>query len=90
MTRLARLLVLLPDAMLSDIDLYRRYAPDMPPRAEAIRRLLARGLDAIKRDDWTLHQNQSAEFQADYGALIERREARARERARVEGEEEGA
>ena len=45
MTRLARLLVLLPDEMLSEIDVYRRYSPDLPPRTEAIRRLVRAGLD---------------------------------------------
>lgn len=42
--RHARLLVLLPDELLSEIDLARRTAPDLPPRAEMIRRLIRRGL----------------------------------------------
>ena len=46
MTRLARLMVLIPDDMLSEIDLYRRYAPDLPPRTEAIRQLIRNGLTA--------------------------------------------
>jgi hypothetical protein len=42
--RNARLLVLLPDELLSEIDLARRNSPDLPPRAEMIRRLIRKGL----------------------------------------------
>jgi hypothetical protein len=46
MTRLARMMILLPDELLSEIDLYRRYAPDLPPRTEAIRQLVRIGLNS--------------------------------------------
>jgi metal-responsive CopG/Arc/MetJ family transcriptional regulator len=54
MTRLARLMVLIPDELLSDIDLARRNSyPDLPPRTEAIRRLVREGLTSrgILADD---------------------------------------
>lgn len=42
--RLDRLMVLLPDELLLEIDAYRRSSPDLPARTEAIRRLLRVGL----------------------------------------------
>lgn len=44
MNRQARLLILLPDEMLAEIDLYRRHMPDLPARTEAIRRLVREAL----------------------------------------------
>lgn len=43
-----RLMVLLPDDLLAEIDGYRRRDQDIPPRTEAIRRLIRAGLDAVQ------------------------------------------
>jgi metal-responsive CopG/Arc/MetJ family transcriptional regulator len=47
--RLARLMILLPPDLLAEIDEHRRAEPDIPPRTEAIRRLIRAGLEAAKR-----------------------------------------
>lgn len=44
----ANLMVLLPDDLLAEIDGYRRRDQDIPPRTEAIRRLIRAGLDAVQ------------------------------------------
>jgi hypothetical protein len=43
--RKARLMILIPHDMLAAIDVYRRAQGDIPPRTEAIRRLIGAGLD---------------------------------------------
>jgi metal-responsive CopG/Arc/MetJ family transcriptional regulator len=49
MTRMPRLMVLIPDEMLAEIDEHRRAEPDILSRTEAIRRLIRAGLDAARR-----------------------------------------
>jgi metal-responsive CopG/Arc/MetJ family transcriptional regulator len=44
--RMPRLMILLPEDMLAEIDEHRRTEPDIPPRTEAIRRLIRAGVDA--------------------------------------------
>lgn len=44
--RMDRLMILLPDGLLAEIDEYRRACPDIPARTEAIRRLVRGGLAA--------------------------------------------
>jgi metal-responsive CopG/Arc/MetJ family transcriptional regulator len=44
-----RLMVLIPADMLAAIDEHRRTEPDIPPRTEAIRRLIRAGLDGAAR-----------------------------------------
>jgi metal-responsive CopG/Arc/MetJ family transcriptional regulator len=47
--RMPRLMVLIPEDMLAAIDEHRRTEPDIPPRTEAIRRLIRAGLDEAAR-----------------------------------------
>jgi metal-responsive CopG/Arc/MetJ family transcriptional regulator len=46
--RMPRLMILLPEEMLAEIDQYCRTEPDILSRTEAIRRLIRAGLDAAK------------------------------------------
>ncbi len=49
--RQARLMLLLPDELVAEIDEHRRTEQDIPTRTEMIRRLIARGLEADRRQD---------------------------------------